>query len=149
MDMRTKGPIVYENMETSVPGIFACGNVAQVHDLVDFVTMESIRAGKAAAEYAAHGETEMPYFELYASRGLNYILPQRARMDNVGQFLEVFFRVNDIYKDISIVVKSNGGEIARFKRDYAVPGEMEKIRIPKKLLTGNEIEVSLKGGEQA
>ena len=99
--MRTKGPIVYENMETSIPGIFACGNVAQVHDLVDFVTMESIRAGRAAAEYAAHGEKEAPCFELYASRGLNYILPQRARMDHIDQFLDVFFRVNDIYKAVS------------------------------------------------
>ena len=135
-------------METSVPGIFACGNVAQVHDLVDFVTMESIRAGKAAAEYAAHGEEPSPCFELFASKGLGYILPQRARMDRIGDFLDVFFRVNDIYEDVSIVVKSNGGEIARFRRDYAAPGEMEKIRIPKKLLTGNEIEVSLKGGDR-
>ncbi len=148
LDMRTKGPVVYENMETSVPGIFACGNVAQVHDLVDFVTMESIRAGKAAAEYAAHGEEPSPCFELFASKGLGYILPQRARMDRIGDFLDVFFRVNDIYEDVSIVVKSNGGEIARFRRDYAAPGEMEKIRIPKKLLTGNEIEVSLKGGDR-
>lgn len=149
MDMRTKGPVVYEDMETSVPGIFACGNVAQVHDLVDFVTMESIRAGRAAAEYAKNGGEEMPFFELYANKGLNYILPQRARMDKIGQFLEVFFRVNDVYHDIEIVVKSGGGEIARFKRDFAVPGEMEKIRIPKKLLTGNEIEVSLRGGDCA
>ena len=149
MDMRTKGPVVYEDMETSVPGIFACGNVAQVHDLVDFVTMESIRAGRAAAEYAKNGGEEAPFFELYANKGLNYILPQRARMDKIGQFLEVFFRVNDVYHDIEIVVKSGGGEIARFKRDFAVPGEMEKIRIPKKLLTGNEIEVSLRGGDCA
>lgn len=148
LDMRTKGPIVYENMETSVPGIFACGNVAQVHDLVDFVTMESIRAGKAAAEYAAHGGGEQTsYFELFAGEGLGYILPQRARMDQIGDFLDVFFRVNGIYENVSIVVRSNGGEIARFRRDYMAPGEMEKIRIPKKLLTGNKIEVFLKGGE--
>lgn len=149
MDMRTKGPVVYENMETSIPGVFACGNVAQVHDLVDFVTMESIRAGKAAAEYAKNGGEESPCFDLYANKGLSYILPQRARMDRIDQFLEVFFRVNDVYQNIEIVVKSGGGEIARFKRDFAVPGEMEKIRIPKKLLTGNEIEVSLRGGEGA
>lgn len=149
MDMRTKGPVVYENMETSIPGVFACGNVAQVHDLVDFVTMESIRAGSAAAEYAKNGGQELPYFELYADKGLTYILPQRARMDQIDQFLEVFFRVNDVYQDISIVVKSGDGEIARFKRDFAVPGEMEKIRIPKKLLSGNELQVSLRGGEQA
>lgn len=148
LDMRTKGPVVYENMETSVPGIFACGNVAQVHDLVDFVTMESIRAGKAAAEYAAHGGGEQPsYFELFAGEGLGYILPQRARMDQIGDFLDVFFRVNGIYENVSIVVKSDDGEIARFRRDYMAPGEMEKIRIPKKLLTGNKIEVFLKGGE--
>ncbi|MEG1474007.1 MAG: FAD-dependent oxidoreductase [Christensenella sp.] len=149
MDMRTKGPIVYENMETSIAGIFACGNVAQVHDLVDFVTMESIKAGAAAAKFAMHGEEEMPYFELYANKGLHYVLPQRARMDNIDKFLEIFFRVNDVYHNVDIVVKSGDGQIARFKRDFVVPGEMEKIRIPKKLLTGNEIEVSLKEGEQS
>ncbi|MEG0383033.1 MAG: FAD-dependent oxidoreductase [Christensenella sp.] len=149
MDMRTKGPIVYENMETSIAGIFACGNVAQVHDLVDFVTMESIKAGAAAAKFAMHGEQEMPYFELYANKGLHYVLPQRARMDNIDKFLEIFFRVNDVYHNVDIVVKSGDGQIARFKRDFVVPGEMEKIRIPKKLLTGNEIEVSLKEGEQS
>ncbi|MEG2189310.1 MAG: FAD-dependent oxidoreductase [Christensenella sp.] len=149
MDMRTKGPIVYENMETSIAGIFACGNVAQVHDLVDFVTMESIKAGAAAAKFAMHGEEDMPYFELYANKGLHYVLPQRARMDNIDKFLEIFFRVNDVYHNVDIVVKSGDGQIARFKRDFVVPGEMEKIRIPKKLLTGNEIEVSLKEGEQS
>lgn len=148
LDMRTRGPLVYENMETSVPGIFACGNVAHVHDLVDFVTMESIRAGKAAAEYAANGEETSPCFELFASEGLGYILPQRARMNRIGDFLDVFFRVNDIYENVSIVVRSKGKDIARFKRDYVAPGEMEKIRIPKKLLTGNELEVCLKGGER-
>ncbi|MEG2882832.1 MAG: FAD-dependent oxidoreductase, partial [Christensenella sp.] len=134
MDMRTKGPIVYENMETSIAGIFACGNVAQVHDLVDFVTMESIKAGAAAAKFAMHGEQDMPYFELYANKGLHYVLPQRARMDNIDKFLEIFFRVNDVYHNVDIVVKSGDGQIARFKRDFVVPGEMEKIRIPKKLL---------------
>ncbi len=147
IDMRTKGPVVFENMETSVPGIFACGNVAQVHDLVDFVTMESIRAGAAAARFAACPEPDSPHFDIFAGRGLNYILPQRARMERIDGFLELFFRVNDVYANIEIIVKSEGKQIARFRRDYAVPGEMEKIRIPKKLLTGKEIEVFLQGGD--
>lgn len=147
IDMRTKGPVVYENMETSVPGIFACGNVAQVHDLVDFVTMESIRAGAAAARFASCPEPASPYFDIFAGRGLNYILPQRARMERIDGFLELFFRVNDVYANIEIIVRSEGKQIARFRRDYAVPGEMEKIRIPKKLLTGKEIEVFLQGGD--
>lgn len=147
IDMRTKGPVVYENMETSVPGIFACGNVAQVHDLVDFVTMESIRAGAAAARFASFPEPASPYFDIFAGRGLNYILPQRARMERIDGFLELFFRVNDVYANIEIIVRSEGKQIARFRRDYAVPGEMEKIRIPKKLLTGKEIEVFLQGGD--
>lgn len=147
IDMRTKGPVVFENMETSVPGIFACGNVAQVHDLVDFVTMESIRAGAAAARFAAYPEPDSPHFDIFAGRGLNYILPQRARMERIDGFLELFFRVNDVYANIEIIVKSEGKQIARFRRDYAVPGEMEKIRIPKKLLTGKEIEVFLQGGD--
>ncbi len=148
MDMRTKGPVVYENMETTLPGVFACGNVAQVHDLVDFVTMESMRAGAAAAKYAGE-QKAAAYCRLFAGKGLSYILPQRVRMDNVGDLLEVFFRVNDVYHDVEIVVESDGSEIAKFKRDYAVPGEMERVRIPKKLLNGGDVDIYIrqKGGE--
>ncbi len=144
LDGRTKGPVVYENMETSCPGIFACGNVAQVHDLVDFVTMESIRAGKSAARYAA-GEKEATgeAFDVYAGKGLTYVLPQRARLEGVTSFLELFFRVNDVYQNVEITVNGTSGRIARFRRDYVVPGEMEKVRIPKKLLDGKEIRLEL------
>lgn len=148
MDGRTKGPIVYENMETSCPGIFACGNVAQVHDLVDFVTMESIRAGKAAALHAmGKGNAGDKAFDIYAGKGLTYVLPQRARMDGVDSFLELFFRVDDVYQDVQVTIRGAHGRIARFKRDYAVPGEMEKVRIPKKLLDGNEICLELEAAE--
>ncbi|MEA5003138.1 MAG: FAD-dependent oxidoreductase [Christensenella sp.] len=148
LDGRTKGPIVYENMETSCPGIFACGNVAQVHDLVDFVTMESNQAGRAAAAYATgKKETGGKTFDVYAGKGLTYVLPQRARMDGIGSFLELFFRVDDVYQNVQVAVSTAQGRIARFKREYVVPGEMEKVRIPKKLLDGGEIRLELEAAQ--
>lgn len=147
LDRRTRGPVVYEDMETSVPGIFACGNVAQVHDLVDFVTMESIRAGRAAAKCAAGGDAAQDdYVDVTNRRGIGYVLPQRARLSRVDKFLEVFFRVDRVYEEISIVVESGGRQVARFRRDYAVPGEMERVRIPSKLLHAGEIVLGIEEG---
>ncbi|MEG0834793.1 MAG: FAD-dependent oxidoreductase [Christensenellaceae bacterium] len=141
IDACTKGPIVYEDMQTTVDGIFACGNVAQVHDLVDFVTEESQRAGKSAALYAEKNKES--YISLKHGTGITYVLPQRVR--NIPEFLEVFFRVNDAYQNIQFVVKSAEMVIAKYKREFVTPGEMEKIRIPKKLMekANGEIEICL------
>lgn len=148
IDGRTKGPVVFENMETSLPGIFACGNVAQVHDLVDFATKESIRAGAAAAKYAK-GEQQRGerYIELSNQKGIQYVLPQRVRKEGLEDFLEVFFRVDNIYQNIEIAVWSKDKKIAKFKRDFVAPGEMERVRIPKKLILGDHLIFSIEGGE--
>ncbi len=141
LDGKTKGPIVYENMETTVQGIFACGNVCHVHDLVDFVSAEAKVAGAGAAKYI----TTIPFTEnhinTFAKKGISYVLPQRVRLNNVGDFLELFFRVDNVYNAIAIGVYQQGNKVASFKREFAVPGEMEKIRIPKKLLLEADIEL--------
>ena len=110
MDPRTNGAIVYENMETSIPGIFGCGNVVHVHDLVDFVTAESMRAGAAAAKYAAGQEAEGSVLEVKTGNCVNYTVPQRIRRENVEKVVEIFFRVNNVYRDMVIQVK-DGEEI--------------------------------------
>ncbi len=145
IDGRTNGAIVFENMETSAEGIFACGNVVHVHDLVDFVTAESQRAGKAAADYVLNGEKNRSEFTaLKASNQIGYTVPQKIRKGADGA--EIFFRVRQIFKDSAIVVKDGEKQIARFKREHMAPGEMEKITLPKVLLDkidSNEITVSV------
>ncbi|MFR7482992.1 MAG: NAD(P)/FAD-dependent oxidoreductase, partial [Eubacterium sp.] len=133
MDPRTNGAVVYENMETSCSGIFACGNVVHVHDLVDFVTAESQRAGKAAAEYVLSGEKDGENcIELVNGDGIGYTVPQKIRKDADGA--EIFFRVRRIFKKSAIVVADGENQIAKFKREHMAPGEMEKIKLPKVLL---------------
>lgn len=149
IDPRTNGSVVFENMETSAEGIFACGNVVHVHDLVDFVTAESQKAGKSAAEYVLNGEKSREnYIELANGNGVGYTVPQKIR--NGADSAEIFFRVRQIFKNCAITVKdSNGNLIAKFKREHSAPGEMEKIALPKVLLDKietNNITVSVEEG---
>lgn len=135
MDPRTNGPVVYENMETSAEGIFASGNVVHVHDLVDFVTAESERAGRSAANFAMQGNPEAGRcIEVKNGNAVNYTVPQKIRINNVDKLVEVMFRVNNVYKDMEIRVMSGNQKLAGFKREHMAPGEMEKIVIPKMLL---------------
>ena len=134
IDPRTNGAVVFENMETSADGIFACGNVVHVHDLVDFVTAESQKAGKAAADYVLNGEKgKNDFIALSNGNGVGYTVPQKIRKGADGA--EIFFRVRQIFGNSAIVVKDeNESLIEKFKREHLAPGEMEKISIPKVLL---------------
>ena len=147
MDPATSGPVVYENMETSAEGIFASGNVVHVHDLVDFVTAESQKAGKSAAEYVKNGETkDQTCIDIKNGDGVNGIVPQKVRPSNVDKKVEVMFRARNVFTDVAIKVRSNGEELASFKREHMAPGEMEKIVIPKAFLDkveNGEITVSV------
>ena len=136
IDPRTRGAIVYENMETSLPGVFACGNVCHVHDLVDYVTGESQRAGAAAAAYVNGGcvDAAGPVIELKNGFGVGYTVPQHIRREQVETACGVFFRVNRVCGRSEIVVSSGEQELARFKRDRLAPGEMERITLPRAIL---------------
>lgn len=135
MDRRTNGAIVYENMETMAPGIFACGNVVHVHDLVDFVSAESEKAGAAAARYALGEEISGRCIELKNGSAVNYTVPQHIRVEGVEKLCEVFFRVNNVYRDRIITVTDEAGNLlCRFPREHMAPGEMEKIALPRSLL---------------
>jgi CxxC motif-containing protein len=146
IDTKTNGPMVYENMETSIPGVFACGNVAHVHDLVDFVSAEALKAGKAAAVYAAKsGSAGGMSITMKNGEGVGYVVPQKIRPDNADKVTEVFFRATAIYKESVIEVKSGNETLASFKREHLAPGEMEKIVLLKDALgkAGGEITVSV------
>ncbi len=143
IDPRTRGAVVYENMMTSVDGVFASGNVVHVHDLVDFVTGESIRAGAAAAEYALGKRIGGRVIDVKTQPGVNYTVPQKIRPDNIEKSVDIFFRTNKVRGNSVIRVTSGETKIAEFKREHMAPGEMEKITIPKVLLDrcGDSIEI--------
>lgn len=145
LDGRTKGAVVYENMETAVPGVFACGNVVHVHDLVDYVTAESQRAGEAAAKFALGRPNTGAALELVNGPGVSYTVPQHIRVDSVEKNVDVFFRVRAVYNgDLRIVAESGGKQLAAFKREHLAPGEMEHVTLPKVLLQRAEGPVTIR-----
>ena len=135
IDRRTNGPAVYENMQTAVSGIFACGNVVHVHDLVDFVTAEAEKAGRGAAEYVLRGDAAQGRTLATACGScVTYTVPQRIRLNAMGEKTEVSFRVNRSFSDSRILVTSGGEIVAKFNRQHMAPGEMEHITLPRVLL---------------
>jgi len=131
----TGGPDVNESMETSIEGIFACGNVVHVHDLVDWVTEESTRAGRNAARYVlGQLKSEDNIVELKPGKGIRYIVPQTARLSNVEDKLLLYMRVDDIYENMKMVIKVDGKELRSIKKRHVAPGEMESVNILKKQL---------------
>lgn len=131
MDGGTNGAKVCENMETSVPGIFACGNVLHVHDLVDFVSEESELAGRSAAEYVLNGAKNRSYAEVVSGDGVSAIVPQRIRIGEARDNVKVSFRPRRVYKNVTVTAESGGELIISSKRSHLAPGEMSSVIIPK------------------
>ena len=148
-DRRTNGLIVTESMETSAEGIFACGNVVHVHDLVDFVSEEAKHAGKCAAKYINGALNKDRYYNIVNGKNVNYTVPQKVNVEAVEDKLTVFMRVNNIYHNKVLVVKSEGETIATFKRNHLAPSEMEKILLSKESLVKikGDITISLEDPE--
>lgn len=141
LDPVTGGPIVDSDMQTSCPGVFACGNAVQVHDLADNVSIEAARAGKAAAEYLK-GRVEKEYNRTTAGAGVRYVVPQRLSTD--GEDKELFFRVTGVHKNCRTAAMCAGKTIASKKRVRLTPGEMETLTVKGADITGN-IEVIVEG----
>ena len=137
IDKGTSGPVVNEAMETEVEGVFACGNVLHVHDVVDYVTQESRRAGVSAAKYVK-GEllSEGEYIITKPGEGIGYIVPQKIKVEQLDKPIEFFTRVRDVYMDSKIVVRLDGEVIREIKKKYMIPSEMERIMIQPSLLKG-------------
>ena len=132
LDHVTGGPEVNDRLETSVPGVFACGNVLHVHDLVDYVSEEAQRAGRCAAEYVLDGaDGGRRYTKLTASRGARYTVPQRIDIKNMSDRLTVRFRVADVYRGKAIALYYDGKLIRKQKKRIMAPGEMEELVITK------------------
>ncbi|MFK4785674.1 NAD(P)/FAD-dependent oxidoreductase [Fusobacterium sp. MFO224] len=151
IDGRTNGAVVNEMMQTNIDGIFACGNVLHVHDLVDFVSAEARKAGVAASKYIKGTVSDGDYKEIKNGFGIGYTVPQKFRANNIDKSLEVFMRVRNIYHDMKLEVKDGDNVIMSIKKPHVAPGEMEKIMIPKVILEkiqGNEITVELVRGDK-
>jgi len=133
MNQVTFGPEVGDQLETSSPGIFACGNVLHVHDLVDYVSEEAALAGASAAAYVkADGEKETARaVELAAENGVRYTVPQKIDVENMKDQVTVRFRVADVYKDRFISVYYDDVRVSHKKKKVLAPGEMEQIVLKK------------------
>ena len=129
LSMNTRGAIVYQNRETLVGGVFACGNVLQVHDLVDFVSEEAEIAGKSAALYAAGKRSFTGGVNVKNGQNVNYVLPQKIDT-SVKEHIKLFFRVSNTFKDCTFTLSCNGKTIMQKKKKIAVPGEMETMILP-------------------
>jgi pyruvate/2-oxoglutarate dehydrogenase complex dihydrolipoamide dehydrogenase (E3) component len=127
----TSGAFVNERFETSVEGIFACGNVLHVHDLVDHVSDESCLAGKAAADYVMHGYSGETGFTVQDGNGVRGVVPQRITTIPQND-VRLMFRPADVYRNAAVVVECNDVEIARKKAMIFTPGEMVSVMISRK-----------------
>ncbi len=149
MDAVTAGPAVNESLETNLPGVFACGNVLHVHDLVDYVSEEAACAGRNAAIFAEKrriGEIAdsgpqgvasgcEPETVLVPGPGVRYTVPQRIRTERMGERLTVRFRAGAVYRDAYIGVYCNEERVIHRRKPVIAPGEMETIILEKRLLT--------------
>ena len=127
----TGGPEVDESMQTSIPGIFTCGNVLHVHDLVDNVTTESYTAGKNAADYINGIHHEGVGVELFATDGVRYTVPKTINAENIGDGIDVRFRVGEVYKNSYISVYFDDVREMHLKKKILTPGEMESVKLTK------------------
>ena len=127
----TSGPVVNESLETQVEGIFACGNVLHVHDLVDYVSEESHTAGQNAAAYISGKKFGTAGIALQAEKGVRYTVPAVINPDNVEKLAIVRFRVDNIYQNTSVAVYFDGERVQHTRKNIVAPGEMETVRLPK------------------
>jgi len=130
-------------METTIPGIFACGNVVHVHDLVDWVTDESYRAGEGAAlsikSDAPTRESEI-IFHTKPLKQISYIVPHRIRKVLIKENLELFMRVRGNHDNCALVVKADQQIVKQIKKKILTPGEMVTIKLKKSDLPEHDFE---------
>ncbi len=127
MDPITGGALVDEHCQTQIPGIFACGNVLQVHDLVDYVSEEAERAGLGAAKFVKNGNADAKSVPTKPGYGVRYVLPQTVHI--ADEDVALFLRVTQPFGKVKFTVRSGDTVLATAKRLRAAPGEMEKLTV--------------------
>jgi len=113
--------------------------VVHVHDLVDFVTEESRRAGKAAASHVLNGkrETAKDKIRTLCGNGIAYTVPQFISRELETDSIPLLFRVRNVYRDVHLVIKSGEKVLQKKKKSHMAPGEMERVILTKAMLQGN------------
>lgn len=135
MNAVTSGPLVNESLETDITGVFACGNVLHVHDLVDYVSEEAKMAGENAAKYILGNLTEsVNEIPLKAIDGVRYTVPSRIDPNRMADEQVVRFRVGNTYQDVYVALYYNDQLISRRKKRVMAPGEMESLKLKKQEL---------------
>ena len=129
LDAVTGGPAVDETLATSLPGVFACGNVLHVHDLVDFVSQEAARAGENAARYLLEHRREGKTVRLTGQNGVRYTVPQYLDPEAMEETVTVRFRVGKPYRDADLAVYLDGRLLRRVHKRILSPGEMEQLTL--------------------
>lgn len=145
----TAGPVVNESLETSIPGVFACGNVLHVHDLVDFVSQEAASAGKHAAAYVkglleegtarqclGEEQGDQKVFPIKVQGGVRYTVPAMIRPDRMEEEQVIRFRVGDVYRNRYLSLYVDGQRLIHRKRQVMAPGEMEELKVKREQLLG-------------
>ena len=135
LDRITGGAVVDQNRQTEIEGVFACGNVLHVHDLVDYVSEESEIAGKAAAEYILGNKKPATDINLVTDGKVRYTVPQKISAE---ENVTVYFRVADVYRDVAIVVRDGDNVLVNKKKQKVAPGEMEAITITAEMIKNLE-----------
>lgn len=130
----TSGAFVNESLQTNVEGVFSCGNVLHVHDLVDNVTIESMAAGANAAKYVKGKKFTNEGLEIIATQGVRYTVPTCINAENVEQALEVRFRVGDVFENNYVSVYFDDVREVHIKKRILTPGEMETVKITSQML---------------
>ena len=136
MHPKTKGPLVDESYQTSIKGLFSCGNSLHVHDLVDYVSIEASLAGKAASRYIKGILKDNNKIEIKNGEGISYVIPTQVNLDNIDT-LKLSFRVNKPYQNSAIYILQGDKIIKKIKKAYLIPAEMENIIIDKGLFENN------------
>ena len=138
----TNGPKVNESLETNLPGVFACGNVLHVHDLVDYVSEEAVQAGRNAARYLLEGRSpEQKEIPLTVAGAVRYTVPCTLSPQRMEAETVVRFRVGRNLRDALVRVTADGKELLRRKRPVMAPGEMEQVKLKREWFTGQEKEI--------
>ena len=131
IDPLTKGAVVDSNLQTSIPGVFACGNGLHVHDLVDFVSIEGTKAGENCAKFIKGELADLPKIKVVNGNLIGYVLPQTITSSGAS----ISFRVRKPLKNCYLVVKQGDKEIKRVKKLYMIPSEMENVKVDASILT--------------
>ena len=145
---RTRGAVVYQNRETLVDGVFACGNVLQVHDLVDFVSEESELAGVSAAKYVLGEREEKDVIDVVNGKNISYVVPQKLDKNAAGN-VKLFFRATGTFRNCVITAKCGDTVLLQRKKQIVVPGEMETLLLAQAKIAAAQGNIEITLEEQA